>query len=91
MRLSSQCKQDGFLCCRFIKLLTNKHGLRREVAYSLVGCSNRNVRWAGGRGADDEVGICPPTLVGKPTLKLTQHPNAVVTGRVCAMMAMCQA
>ena len=26
-----------------------------------------------GEGADDEVGICPPTLVGKPTLKLTQH------------------
>lgn len=35
----------------------------------------------------DEVGICPPTLVGKPTLKLTQHQLSLIwlLQGVCAL------
>lgn len=82
--LPIQCRKDGFLCLWLIQLLTNKHLLCWELAYSLAGCYNR-------KHSSDEVGTCPPTRVGKPTLKLTQHQLSLMwlLQGVCALWWQC--
>lgn len=90
---SIQCRQDGFLCFRFIKLLTNKCLLCQELAYSQAGCYNKNLWWAGGRSGWWSGNLS--THTGWKTYFKT-HPapserNMVVTGSVCVVMAMCQA
>lgn len=58
--------------------IVDKHPLSRELAYSETGCYNGNLQWAGGRSGGEEMGICPPTLVGKPPLKLAQHQLSLI-------------